>query len=375
MKALSKRLLNTLKYNWIVSSLLFVAIAAYATNFSSINVSGNAVIGGDISADNVSSVTDMTVGNDLTVTGNVVSPFNIDGTLFLLGSSSGSVGLKGAAAAGSTTYTLPSIDGSSGQFLSTNGSATLAWATAPGGDLNIRSVNTTDSATTSDDVILLSGASFTETLYACGAPESGKSLTLIHQGTSLTQVYTIDGNAAETVNSSASVALYTNGEILKILCNGSGNWIITDHKASTKRAAYTPTLNGWSATTGLFGYWTRMGSRMLVEFGFANNSGASAIEARVSLPGSQTYVASGNALGGQPCGNYGRNLNSGASTDHGGFMLQENSALSYITFSGPGVFGSSSVDFSAKANASAITGGTTDEIIGWCMLEITGWLP
>ena len=51
----------------------------------------------------------------------------------LLGSVSGYVGLQGAAAAGSTTYTLPSADGSSGQVLSTNGTGTLSWATAGGG--------------------------------------------------------------------------------------------------------------------------------------------------------------------------------------------------------------------------------------------------
>jgi len=41
--------------------------------------------------------------------------------------------LQGAAAAGSTTYTLPSADGSNGQVLATNGSGTLSWTTAGGG--------------------------------------------------------------------------------------------------------------------------------------------------------------------------------------------------------------------------------------------------
>jgi hypothetical protein len=50
----------------------------------------------------------------------------------LLGSSSGYVGLQGAAAAGSTTYTLPSSDGTAGQVLQTNGSATLSWTTPTG---------------------------------------------------------------------------------------------------------------------------------------------------------------------------------------------------------------------------------------------------
>lgn len=48
--------------------------------------------------------------------------------LRLHGSSSGAVGLLPAANAGSTDYTLPSADGSSGQALSTNGSGQLAWS-------------------------------------------------------------------------------------------------------------------------------------------------------------------------------------------------------------------------------------------------------
>jgi hypothetical protein len=51
----------------------------------------------------------------------------------LLGSSSGYVGLQGAAAAGSTTYTLPSADGTTGQVLQTNGSGVLSWTSSSGG--------------------------------------------------------------------------------------------------------------------------------------------------------------------------------------------------------------------------------------------------
>lgn len=61
-------------------------------------------------------------------TGAVVLPL-----LRLSGSSSGYVGIQGAAAAGSTTYTLPAADGTSGQVLSTNGTGTLSWATASSG--------------------------------------------------------------------------------------------------------------------------------------------------------------------------------------------------------------------------------------------------
>jgi hypothetical protein len=58
---------------------------------------------------------------------------DVKGTIRLPGATSGYVGLSPAAAAGSTTYTLPSADGSSGQLLSTNGSGTLSWSTVSTG--------------------------------------------------------------------------------------------------------------------------------------------------------------------------------------------------------------------------------------------------
>ena len=56
------------------------------------------------------------------------STLDVKGTLRLSGSTSGYVGFLPAPAAGSTTYTLPSADGTSGQTLQTNGSGTLSWA-------------------------------------------------------------------------------------------------------------------------------------------------------------------------------------------------------------------------------------------------------
>lgn len=55
------------------------------------------------------------------------SKLDVKGTLRLSGSSSGYVGLAPASAAGSTTYTLPSADGTNGQALVTNGTGTLSW--------------------------------------------------------------------------------------------------------------------------------------------------------------------------------------------------------------------------------------------------------
>jgi hypothetical protein len=60
------------------------------------------------------------------------SALDIKGTLRLSGSTNGFVGFTPAANAGSTTYTLPSNDGTSGQVLQTNGSGVLSWITPPG---------------------------------------------------------------------------------------------------------------------------------------------------------------------------------------------------------------------------------------------------
>jgi hypothetical protein len=73
------------------------------------------------------------------------SALDVKGTVRLSGSTSGYVGLAPAAAAGSTTYTLPAADGTSGQVLSTNGTGTLSWA-ANGAPSGI-TVYTTGSAT------------------------------------------------------------------------------------------------------------------------------------------------------------------------------------------------------------------------------------
>lgn len=99
--------------------------------------------------------------------------------------------------------------------------------------LEVRSVTTTDTAVLGDDVLSLSGASFTQTLFTAIGNE-GKVLTLKHNGTSLTQIYTINTTGGQTIGGYASgaYALYTNGETLKIVSDGS-NWLILDHVTET----------------------------------------------------------------------------------------------------------------------------------------------
>lgn len=149
-----------------------------------------------------------------------------------------------------------------------------------------RSVTTTDTAGVGDEVLVLSGASFTQTLpTAVGV--TGKKYKLIHAGTSLTQVYTIQTTSSQTIGGVAggSYALYTAGEILEVMSNGA-NWIIIGRKTQTAAVSYTPTSNITQNTTAS-GLWWREGQFMhgigkLAMTGAINNPGT---DADFTLPG------------------------------------------------------------------------------------------
>ena len=93
------------------------------------------VNGGALGTPSSGTVTNLTGTASININGTVGATTQNTGyftTVRLYGSTSGYVGLAPAAAAGSTTYTLPSADGTNGQALTTNGSGTLSWATAGG---------------------------------------------------------------------------------------------------------------------------------------------------------------------------------------------------------------------------------------------------
>lgn len=104
----------------------------------SAGVSGNTLnIGGGTGAMNAATTINFyTASNNTTTTGSVRASINSSGLfsfnngIALNGSSSGAVGLAAPAAAGSTTYTLPSADGSANMPLVTNGSAALSFGSS-----------------------------------------------------------------------------------------------------------------------------------------------------------------------------------------------------------------------------------------------------
>lgn len=117
----------------------------------------------------------------------------------------------------------------------------------------------------------LSGASFTLTLNSA-VGNAGKEITIIHQGTSLTQVYTIAGaGGTENIDGTTTYLLYTNGESVTIFSDGA-NWLVRAHYAETDwvdAGAQTitgTTTNPTKPTTPDIDkvYWRRSGNRMFL---------------------------------------------------------------------------------------------------------------
>lgn len=133
---------------------------------------------------------------------------------------------------------------------------------------NVTPVTGTYSVLNTDSILICSGASFALTLpSAIGL--KGKEYTIIHNGTNLTQVYTLNTTSSQTIGGVAggSYALYTNQETLRIVSNDV-NWIINYHFAETPWIDSGPitiqatTTNPTKATTRSNDamFWKRKGS-------------------------------------------------------------------------------------------------------------------
>jgi hypothetical protein len=171
------------------------------------------------------------------------SRLDVKGTLRLSGSTSGYVGFAPASAAGSTTYTLPTADGTTGQSLVTNGSGVLSWASGSGG--TVTSVGGTGT---------VSGLTLTGTVTSSGNLTLGGTLDLsAYNGAGAFTTLSASGNVTLSGGTANGVA-YLNGS--KVVTSGSA--LTFDGSAfavtGTLSATGAVTLTGTTATlsgTGL----------------------------------------------------------------------------------------------------------------------------
>jgi hypothetical protein len=205
-------------------------------------------------------------------------------SLSMTGSTSGTLTHSVPTTVTSYGLTWPSTQGGSNTVLTNNGSGSLSWTSISGGPAAYRSVTTTDSPTTSDEILALSGASFTVTLPTA-VGNTGKRFTLFHNGTNLTQVYTLATTSGQTIGgvASGSYALYTKGERLIIISDGS-NWQILEHETNTGwidagTNTITATTTNPTKASGITVdkiYWRRVGSNAEIRIEYAQSNTTSA---------------------------------------------------------------------------------------------------
>jgi uncharacterized protein YjbI with pentapeptide repeats len=154
-------------------------------------------------------------------------------TARFLGATSGYVGIQAATNAGSTTYTLPSADGSSGQVLSTNGTGTLSWATAASGGGDVTGpASSTDNAIARFDlttgkviqnsVVIVDDAGTITGVAALAATTA--SITSANAGTAVITTGTVTNltsTSASIASMNAGVALLTTATVTTLTATGA----------------------------------------------------------------------------------------------------------------------------------------------------------
>ena len=259
---------------------------AYGTGtaiaYSAVGTAGQALVSNGASAPSWSSITSSqwvtsganiyyTAGNVGVGTASPGSALDVKGTLRLSGSSSGYVGLAPAASAGSTTYTLPSADGSANQVLQTNGSGVLSWGTSGSG--TVTSVSGTGT---------VSGLTLSGTVTTSGSLTLGGTLSLTSGNVTSALGYTPYSNTNPNgyIDSSGSCAFATS----------AGSASSATNATNATNATYASYLGG-VADSG----WARI---------FPTNSGtANASGSGINLLGSGSTGIAGAYVGTSGSGN------------------------------------------------------------------------
>lgn len=181
------------------------------------------------------------------------SKLDVKGTIRLSGSSSGYVGLAPASAAGSTTYTLPSADGSTGNALVTNGSGVLSWAAA---GISASSANTftalqTFSGSTSVLAMALKNAAELATVSATAATGTINydvtTQSVLYYTTNASGNFTINFRASS--GTSLNTAMATGDSVTVAFLNTNGGTAYYNSAVQVDGSSVTPKWQGGSAPT------------------------------------------------------------------------------------------------------------------------------
>ena len=153
------------------------------------------------------------------------------------------------------------------------------------GEVQVRSIISTDISYGTKSFNLFSGATKAHYLPPA-ALTKGQSFIFKHNGTSLTQVYTITTFGAETIAHGGTAAttfeLWTNGESVTLYSDGTG-YNASEHYSSTSMVSYTPT-GAWSSNVTYTGAWQRRGQTLCCQVVVTCSGAPTSASLTFSLP-------------------------------------------------------------------------------------------
>ncbi len=252
---------NTTLTGTLASGALTVTGAA--TVSSTLGVTGATTLSSTLASGALTVTGAATVSSTLGVTGavtlasNSASSVTIGGgatasTLRLIepsGSGTNYTAFQAQAQAANVTYTLPAADGTSSQYLSTDGLGSLSWATFTPAILT-KTANYT--VQTSDGPVVF---------VLCNTTSAGFNITLptaVGNTQRITILKTVSTNAgptilttsSQTVNNAASgvIALYVANDCVTVVSDGS-NWRIVSENVSISASAYRSTVQSIPTAT------------------------------------------------------------------------------------------------------------------------------
>lgn len=249
----------------------------------------------------------------------------------------------------------------------------------------VRSVVSTDTCTSADDVLLLSGASFNQTIFTA-VGNRGKVIRVQHNGTNLTEVYTLLTTSGQTISGYASgaIALYTNGEWFDLMSDDS-NWVIIGHQARTPlidagaisiAATGTALAKGTTLKDKMF--WSRDGQFAECRFEYEQNgvgtagTGAYLITLPASLAFDTTYVLVNTSTNNSACNGPNLGFISGsvatAENCRAGVVAWDATRFRVVGVGGGSDVGYWGAGFLQLSNSQVRMGG-------YFRFPVAGWLP
>ena len=189
-------------------------------------------------------------------------------TLRLNGSTSGYVEIDAPATAGSNTLVLPTGNGSNGQYLQTNGSGALSWATLPAAGLQRTVLSSTSITGATTFTMTGIGSDAKEIhLFWNGFYTSGGTAWHFRLGTSSGidsgsnyrshSAYTSSttGSYDDTIINflgagSSSTSTY-NGQMVLLRYGDSNNWRFVVHTSHANASYFWHTIGNWNGSAAL----------------------------------------------------------------------------------------------------------------------------